>query len=189
MASLVTAAGGPDLSGGSVWRGLLVQSLGGVLIATASWYAEAADLIADFRRGLESIRVRRLWRYIEPIRRTMTDQLAAGGVCGREIIDIYDALLLARQQNCGRVRERASLVVGAMGLGPRDRDEFLDAVELRAAVIRPRRRSGATTCVRMRKLELDRERDSLDVDVAAQRARVARLARLVLRDAVVRRIA
>ncbi|MBN9743561.1 hypothetical protein DMP23_21200 [Amycolatopsis sp. A1MSW2902] len=166
-----------------------MQSLGGVLIATGSWYAEAADLIADFRRGLETMRIRRLWRYVEPIRRTMTDRLAAGGVLGREMIDIYDALLLARQQNCRRVRERASLVADAVGLGSRDRDEFLDAVDLRSAVVTPSRSLGAATSARVAELGVDLEEDPLDVDVAIQRAQVARLARLVLRDRVVRRTA
>ncbi|WP_134730855.1 hypothetical protein [Amycolatopsis nivea] len=188
-ASLVAAVGGPDLTGGSVWRGLLVQSLGGMLIATGSWYAEAADLVAHFRGGVESKRVRRLWCYVEPIRQTMADRIPADGVPGREIIDIYDALLLARQQNCGRVRERASLVADAAGLGARERAEFLDAVELRSAVVRPRRPPSAVTSDRAGGLGVDLEEDPLDVDVAAQRAQVARLAQLVLRDRVVRRTA
>ncbi len=189
VASLITVVGGPDLTGGSPWRGLVVQSLGGLLIAAGSCFGEAAGLVADVRRRLQNASVRRLWRYVAPIRLTMTDRLHTGGVSDREIIDIYDSLLIARQQNCRRVRERASLVADAAGLLRQDRDEFLDAVELRAAVSGSSRLRRAAMRAPQGKLDIDLETDSLDVDVAAQRAQVVRLARLVRRDGMVRRTA
>lgn len=189
VASLVAVTGGPDLSGGSAGRGLVVQSAGGLLIAAGSCFGEAVGLVEDVRRRLENVRVRRLWRFVEPIRRAMTDRLHAGGVPGREIIDIYDSVLLARQQNCGRVRERAVLVAEAVGFGRRDRAEFIDAVELRAAVKRACRHQGRAVPAEVRRLDLDVEKDPLDIDVAAQRAQVARLAKLVLRNGMVRRTA
>lgn len=188
-ASLITAAGGPDLTGGSAWRGLVVQSLGGALIAAGSCFGEAGGLVADVRRSLENACVRRLWRYAEPIRQAMNERLHASGMPDREIVDIYDSLLLARQQNCRRVRERASLVAEAAALGRRDRDEFLDAVELRAAVSGTCRLQRVVVRTSPEKLHVDLETDSLDVDVAARRARVVRLAKLVLRDGMVRRSA
>ncbi|WP_406635813.1 hypothetical protein [Amycolatopsis sp. WGS_07] len=189
VASLITVTGGPDLTGGTAWRGLVVQSLGGVLIAAGSCFGEAAGLAADVRRSLENLSVRRLWRYVEPIRRTMNDRLAAGGVPDREIIDIYDSLLIARHQTCGRVRERALLVADAAGLLKRDRAEFLDAVELRAAVGGACRHRGEGVSTQPGTLDLGVESDPLDVNRVAQRAKVARLARLVLRDGMVRRTA
>lgn len=119
----------------------------------------------------------------------MTDRLHAGGVPDREIIDIYDSLLVARHLNCRRVRERASLVADAAGLLRRDRGEFLDAVELRAAVSGPYRLRRVVVRTPPGKLDLALETDPLDVDVAAQRAQVVRLARLVLQDGMVRRTA
>ncbi|MER6766352.1 MULTISPECIES: hypothetical protein [Amycolatopsis] len=189
VASLVTVTGGPDLSGGNEWRGLVVQSGGGMLVAAGSCFGEAVGLVADVRRRRENVRVRRLWRYVEPIRWTMTDRIHAGGVPSREIIDIYDSLLLARQQNCGRVRARAALVADAAGLGQRDRTEFIDAVELRAAVNRTCRRQSGAVPLEVCPLDLNVEKDPLDVDVAAQRSQVARLAKLVLRNGTVRRTA
>ncbi|WP_158242426.1 hypothetical protein [Amycolatopsis echigonensis] len=189
VASLVAVTGGPDLTGGSAGRGLVVQSAGGLLIAAGSCFGEAVGFVEDVRRRLENVRVRRLWRYVEPIRRAMTDRLHAGGVPVREIIDIYDSLLLARQQNCGWVRERAVLVAEAVGFGRRDRAEFIDAVELRASVKRACRPRGRAMPAEVQPLNLDVENDPLDVDVAAQRAQVARLAKLVLRNGTVRRTA
>ncbi|MYW94194.1 hypothetical protein G3I59_27245 [Amycolatopsis rubida] len=129
------------------------------------------------------------WRYVEPIRRTMTDRLDAGGVPDREMIDIYDSLLIARHRNCSRVRERASLVADAACLFRQDRDEFLDAVELRAAVSGTFRLPNAVVHTPLGKLDIAVEKDPLDVAASARRAQVNRLARLVLRDGMVRRSA
>ncbi|MFE3173097.1 hypothetical protein ACFXPA_36025 [Amycolatopsis sp. NPDC059090] len=188
-ASLVAVVGGPDLTGGSAWPGLVVQGLGGVLIAAGSCFGEAAGLVEDVRISLENASVRRLWCYVEPIRRTMTDRLHVGGVLNREIIDIYDALLLAQQQSCKRVRDRAVLVAEAAGLGQRDRAEFLDAIELRAAVSGSCRFLGTGKRAPSEKLNIEVETDPLDVDALVQREKVVRLARRVLRDGMVRRTA
>ncbi|WP_033290444.1 hypothetical protein [Amycolatopsis jejuensis] len=184
VAGLIALAGTPGLASGGSCSALVFTGGGGVLVAAGSCYGEAVNLVMALRRRRENSRIRRLWRYIKPIRETMTHRPISGGISSRQIIDIYDALLLARQCSDGRVRARAALVAEAAGLGRPGRDEFVDAVELRSAVRNPgaaRTTSGA--------LDIRAETDPLDVDVEAQRAQVGRLARLVLRDGMVRRAA
>jgi hypothetical protein len=106
----------------------------------------------------------------------------------RQIIDIFDALVLARRATGARISARAHLTVEAMGLSAEHAPRFLQAVELRASVERgdERREMGGTD--RM-DVDLAPEPDTIDADLRVQCRDLADLGRLVLRDRSVRRIA
>jgi hypothetical protein len=197
--SLVLAAGvavsaieliaGQCLPSVTFWRASLGESVGGVLIAAGSGFGEAVAFLAGRRRQREDTRVRQLWHYLEPIRRTMSPRLPAGSSVQKQIVDICDSLLLARRSNEERVRWRSTLVADAAGMSGPERDDFADAVELRVAVDR---QLGGPVGSMASPPGLDvalAEVGSFDVEPGVQRVRIARLSRLVLRDGMVLRTA
>ncbi|GAA3587032.1 hypothetical protein GCM10022222_84670 [Amycolatopsis ultiminotia] len=183
VVALDLPSGGHDLGGVQ----LMAHSCGGVLLVLGSCSGEVARALEVLRRRRERRRIRRLWWYVEPLRQTMVG-VPAGGVAARELIDICDTLVLAHQQNDDRVRERAKLVAEAASVPAQTRDDFIDAVVLRAAIENAGQQAdgGGTAPETRAKFE---ETEPVACHEPTFRAEIAALAKLVLGNRVVRRTA
>jgi hypothetical protein len=174
------------------WAPLLGQCAGALLVAAGSCYAETTRQLSTWRQrcrcSANKAVINRLWLYVAPLRQRLAPRPAAAGDLQRQIIDIFDALILSRRATGARISARAHLTVEAMGLSAEQAPRFLQAVELRASVERgdERREIGGTD--RM-DVDLAPEPDTIDADLGVQRRDLADLGRLVLRDRSVRRIA
>jgi hypothetical protein len=174
------------------WAPLLGQCAGALLLAAGSCYAETAHQFSSLRErrrcSAKKAVINRLWLYIAPLRRRMAPRPAAAGDTQRQIIDIFDALVLARRATGARVSARAHLTMGAKGLPAERAPRFMQAVELRASVEQGEEREEGRAEDRQ-DVDLAPEPDTVDVGLRAQCQDLAELGRLVLRDRSVRRTA
>jgi hypothetical protein len=173
------------------WAPLLGQCAGALLVAAGSCYAEVTRQFSRLRErrrcSANKAVINRLWLYIAPLRRRMVPRPAAAGDTQRQIIDIFDALVLARRATGTRVSARAHLTVEAMGLPAERALRFRQAVELRASVEQREEHSEVAAEDRP-DVDLAPEPDAIDVGLGAQCRDLADLGRLVFREPSVRRI-
>ncbi|MEW2507608.1 hypothetical protein AB0878_44830 [Amycolatopsis sp. NPDC047767] len=173
------------------WWPLIIQGGAGALLAIGSSYAELAHWTSWFRRRracrTNRATIHRLWLYVDPIRQTMARRSPADLDTQREVVDIYDALILARHLAQEALSAQAELVAHAQGLSDATADRFVRAAELRSLVDGEDLEVGRVH----QRVNVDLEPDAGpgSFDACAQRREVEELGRLVLWDASVRRTA